>query len=137
MARWAIESLNSTHKTMVNLDTGEIREIPLASEKQIKYLESLRKILASDHYEPLRSRLTSFEASKKIEKAKARLQTERQQYPRCIKYGLHRQQITRLYRTTQQKAECVYKTPTGREVTGNNHKFKPTKTNENNETLFQ
>lgn len=75
MTRWRTTKVTDEYREIVNLDTGAVRKVMLASDKQWAYLESLREKY-SKNYKPLKNRPTIFGAKKKIDKY---LEKEKQQ----------------------------------------------------------
>lgn len=75
MTRWRTTKVTKEYREIVNVDTGSIRKVMLASDKQWAYLEQLRQ-RHSKNYKPLKNRPTVFSASKKIDKY---LEKEKQQ----------------------------------------------------------
>lgn len=76
MANWRTLKITDAYREIVNMDTGVTRKVFYASEKQIKYLESLRYELAKnkDKYAPLKTKPTTFAAAKAIDKLLAKKQ---------------------------------------------------------------
>lgn len=77
MTQWRTLRVTDEFREIVNLDTGAVRKVPLASDKQWNYLESLRsKHKDPSKYTRLKNRPTVFAANKAIDKL---LKKERQQ----------------------------------------------------------
>lgn len=78
MTNWRTTKVTNEYREIVNIDTGSIRKIPLASDKQWNYLESLREKNTKDpsKYSRLKNRPTVFGANKAIDKL---LKKEQQQ----------------------------------------------------------
>lgn len=65
------------YRDIVNIDTGQIRRVPMASDKQWAYLNNLRADAGKD---PIKNRPAMFQAKKAIDKLLAKKsETERQQ----------------------------------------------------------
>lgn len=77
MTRWRTTKETNEYREIVNLDTGAVRKVMLASQKQWDFLESLRlKHSKQGKYSRLKNRPTVFSAKKKIDKY---LEKEKQQ----------------------------------------------------------
>ncbi len=76
MANWRTLKITDVYREIVNTDTGAVRKVYFASEKQIKYLESLRYEMAKDKdkYSPLKTKPSTFAAAKAIDKLLAKKQ---------------------------------------------------------------
>lgn len=70
MANWRTQKITDTYREIVNIDTGAVRRINFASDKQMKYLESLRLEMMKDKdkYAPLKAKPSTFQAAKMIDK---------------------------------------------------------------------
>ena len=70
MTRWRTTKITKEYREIVNLDTGSIRKVMLASDKQWDYLESLRLKHSKqpETHTRLKNRPTVFSASKAIDK---------------------------------------------------------------------
>lgn len=81
MARWVTNRITDEYREIINRDTGAIRKVPFASQKQWDYLESLRLEFAKnpDTHTKLKNRPTTFQASKQIDKLLARKQKRDEQ----------------------------------------------------------
>lgn len=64
--RWNIYKRTNTHVEMMNMDNGVIRKVALASDKQWKFLESLRAEMTNRP--PLKNRPFAHDAKKQIDK---------------------------------------------------------------------
>lgn len=67
MTKWRTLKVTNEYREIVNVDTGSVRKVMLASDQQWAYLEQLRQ-KHSKNYKPLKHRPTVFSASKKIDK---------------------------------------------------------------------
>lgn len=76
MTKWRITKITDSYREIVNLETGAVRKVPLASDKQFTFLQKLR---ANAGKEPLKNRPTVFAANKAIGKLLAKEQKEKQQ----------------------------------------------------------
>lgn len=65
MAQWRLYRTFPDHKELINMDTGAIRKVPLASDKQFEYLNSLR---SEAGLEPLKHKPPVYSANKAIDK---------------------------------------------------------------------
>ena len=70
MAEWQLWKKTNTHVEMVNRQTGVIKLMPLASDKQWAYLESLRREMTNR--QPLKDRPLAFKAKEQIDKLLAK-----------------------------------------------------------------
>ena len=67
MTKWCTLKVTNEYREIVNVDTGSVRKVMLASDQQWAYLDQLRQ-KHSKNYKPLKHRPTVFSASKKIDK---------------------------------------------------------------------
>lgn len=70
MTKWATRRVTDEYREIVNLETGVVRKVPFASDKQWNYLETLRLEAAKnkDTHTRLKNRPTVFACSKAIDK---------------------------------------------------------------------
>lgn len=78
MTRWRTTRETQEYREIVNLDTGAVRKVMLATDKQWDFLEGLRLKHSKkpENYSRLKNRPTIFSAKKKIDKY---LEKEKQQ----------------------------------------------------------
>lgn len=67
MAKWMTTRVTDTYRESTNIETGAVRRVPFATDKQWSYLESLRTEIEGKT-EPLKNRPTQFAASKSIDR---------------------------------------------------------------------
>lgn len=77
MGQYRVMRQTDEYREIVNIDTGQIRRVPMASDKQWGYLNSLRADVGKD---PIKNRPAMFQAKKAIDKLLAKkAETEQQQ----------------------------------------------------------
>ena len=69
MSYLKLVKITDTYKEMVDVNTGVVRRVPLASDKQWNYLNQLRQ---NEGKEPLKNRPAVYAAKKAIDKLLAR-----------------------------------------------------------------
>lgn len=65
MPKYSIVRITKEYREIVNLDTGAVRRVMLASDKQFNYLNSLRADIGKP---PLKNRPAAYQAMKAIDK---------------------------------------------------------------------
>lgn len=76
MTRYRIVKQTDSFREIVNVDTGAVRRIPMASDKQFSFLQKLRE---QDGKPPLKHRPAAYQATKAIDKLLAKKQKEENQ----------------------------------------------------------
>jgi hypothetical protein len=76
MTQYRIVKQTDSFREIVNLDTGAVRKIPMASDKQFSFLQKLRVEAGK---EPLKHRPPAYQASKAIDKLLAKKSKEENQ----------------------------------------------------------
>lgn len=76
MGSWRTNRVTDEFRELVNIDTGALRRVPFASDKQFNYLQSLREQAGKP---PLKNRPAAYAAAKAIDKLLAKKSKDEEQ----------------------------------------------------------